>query len=92
MYFNVVQGSYSAEEVAGAMKPGDHGSTFAGGPLVCHAALAVMDRVEADGFLENVTARGEQLRAGLRKALEVWNKFFFPFFHFFVSCLHFFEK
>ncbi|KAH9319901.1 hypothetical protein KI387_021670, partial [Taxus chinensis] len=28
------------EKVAAAIGPGDHGSTFAGGPLVCHAALA----------------------------------------------------
>lgn len=85
--------TYSAEKVAGAMKPGDHGSTFAGGPLVCHAALAVMDRVEADGFLENVSARGEQLRAGLRKALEVWNKDFFLFsIIFFISFFIFLKK
>lgn len=58
------------EEVASAMKPGDHGSTFAGGPLVCHAALAVFDRVTTDGFMENVVTRGEQLRNGLREALK----------------------
>ena len=57
------------ERVAAAMAPGDHGSTFAGGPLVCAAALAVMDRVQAAGFLEDVAARGEQLRGGLRAAL-----------------------
>ena len=52
------------------MKPGDHGSTFAGGPLVCHAALAVLDRVTEEGFLDNVVERGEQLRGGLREALK----------------------
>jgi acetylornithine aminotransferase len=36
---------------------------------VCAAALSVMDRVQAPGFLEDVAARGEQLRGGLRAAL-----------------------
>ena len=58
------------EAVAETMKPGDHGSTFAGGPLVCHAALAVLDRVTSDGFLDNVVERGEQLRSRLREALK----------------------
>ncbi len=56
-------------EVAEAMAPGDHGSTFAGGPLVCAAANAVYDRVTSPGFMENVRERGEQLRAGLREGL-----------------------
>jgi acetylornithine aminotransferase len=52
------------------MAPGDHGSTFAGGPLVCAAANAVYDRVTSPGFMENVRERGEQLRAGLREGLK----------------------
>jgi len=31
------------DKVADVMKPGDHGSTFAGNPLVCRAAEAVLD-------------------------------------------------
>jgi acetylornithine aminotransferase len=58
------------QDVADAMAPGDHGSTFAGGPLVCNAANAVFDKVSDDKFLANVTARGEQLRSGLREALK----------------------
>ena len=57
------------DDVASAMAPGDHGSTFAGGPLVCHAANAVYDRVTSPGFIEAVKERGEQLRAGLREKL-----------------------
>jgi acetylornithine aminotransferase len=34
------------EKVASSIAAGDHGSTFAGGPLVCHAALAVLDRIQ----------------------------------------------
>lgn len=56
--------------MAEVMKPGDHGSTFAGNPLVCHAACAVVDIVSEPAFLAGVTALGERLRSGLRKALE----------------------
>jgi acetylornithine/N-succinyldiaminopimelate aminotransferase len=47
-------------------QPGDHASTFGGNPLACAAALAVCAQIEQNDFLENVQARGEQLRAGLR--------------------------
>ena len=46
------------QEVNDAMKPGDHGSTFAGNPLVCAAANVVLDRLEEPGFLERVMAKG----------------------------------
>ena len=47
-------------------EPGDHGSTFGGNPVVCAAASAVCDAID-DDLLDNVRARGEQLRAGLPK-------------------------
>ncbi|MBW4553179.1 MAG: acetylornithine transaminase [Aphanocapsa sp. GSE-SYN-MK-11-07L] len=47
-------------------QPGDHASTFGGNPLACAAALAVCQTIEQEQLLENVQARGEQLRAGLR--------------------------
>lgn len=56
------------QRVADAMQPGDHGSTFAGGPLVCAAAQHVVDRVRAPAFLQAIAARGEQLLLGLRVA------------------------
>ncbi len=46
--------------------PGDHGSTFGGNPLVCAAALAVLQTLEQDALIANARDRGEQLRAGLR--------------------------
>ena len=51
------------------MAPGDHGSTFAGNPLVCHAANTVVDIIAEPSFLEGVTKKGERLRQGLRQAL-----------------------
>jgi acetylornithine/N-succinyldiaminopimelate aminotransferase len=47
------------------LRPGDHGSTFAGGPVPCQAANAVLDVITADGFLSAVRSKGERLRAAL---------------------------
>ena len=44
---------------------GAHGGTYGGNPMGCAAALATIDVLTAPGFMENVNARGEQLRAGL---------------------------
>ena len=52
---------------AEVLQPGDHGSTFAGGPVVAAAANAVLEVVTGDGFLATVRARGERLAAGLRE-------------------------
>lgn len=49
------------EAVAQAMQPGEHGSTFAGGPLICRAAQVVFDRINQPGFLEAVRANGDYL-------------------------------
>jgi len=57
------------QRVADAMAPGDHGSTFAGNPLVTAAAKAVVDIIAEPAFLEGVLARGEKLRGDLRRAL-----------------------
>ena len=49
------------DEVAGAMQPGDHGSTFSGGAVVMRAAEAVVNRVLSDGFLAHVKDVGDYL-------------------------------
>jgi len=46
--------------------PGSHASTFGGNPVACRAALATIDLLERE-YMANATARGEQLRAGLRE-------------------------
>ena len=53
------------EFVAKHMKPGTHGSTYGGNPLAAAAGNAVLDVLLGAGFLDNVVARGAQLRAGL---------------------------
>ncbi len=53
------------EEVASVIQPGDHGSTFAGGPLVCSAAGVILNRVSEPGFLAHVTEVGAYLKERL---------------------------
>ena len=48
---------------------GSHGSTFAGNPVCCAAALATLDLLEA-GYIANAEAMGERLRAGVEYASE----------------------
>ena len=56
----------TAPEFADVLQPGDHGSTFAGGPVTAAGANAVLDVISGDGFLGAVAERGEQLAEGLR--------------------------
>jgi acetylornithine/N-succinyldiaminopimelate aminotransferase len=55
------------EDLAPALRVGDHGSTFGGNPVAAAAALAVLDRLTAPGFLDDVAARGLYLVRGLRR-------------------------
>jgi acetylornithine/N-succinyldiaminopimelate aminotransferase len=48
-----------------ALGKGDHGSTFAGNPVACAAALAVLDTIERDGLLGNATQVGNRIAAGV---------------------------
>ena len=47
------------------LEPGDHGSTFAGGPVATAAALAVLDIVDDPALLRRVRELGAELREGL---------------------------
>jgi acetylornithine/succinyldiaminopimelate/putrescine aminotransferase len=51
--------------LADVFEPGDHGSTFAGGPVVCAAALVALEICSDGELLARVNALGERLRAGL---------------------------
>jgi acetylornithine/N-succinyldiaminopimelate aminotransferase len=57
----------TSPDYADVLRPGDHGSTFAGGPVQCSAALAVLDVVHDDAFLDDVRAKGDALHAGLEE-------------------------
>jgi acetylornithine/N-succinyldiaminopimelate aminotransferase len=52
-------------DAATALRKGDHGTTFGGGPVVCAAALAVLRTIEDDGLLDAATKLGDRLRTGL---------------------------
>jgi acetylornithine/N-succinyldiaminopimelate aminotransferase len=53
--------------LAGVFAPGDHGSTFAGGPLACAAANAALDVLDDEALLTRVRELGERLAEGLRE-------------------------
>jgi predicted acetylornithine/succinylornithine family transaminase len=55
------------EEIAQAIGVGDHGSTFAAGPLVCRAAQVVFDRIAQPEFLQGVRSKGEKVLNQLTK-------------------------
>jgi acetylornithine/N-succinyldiaminopimelate aminotransferase len=55
----------TGERLADVFAPGDHGSTFAGGPLVASAAQAAFDVLSEPALLASVRELGERLRAGL---------------------------
>lgn len=57
------------ERVASAINYGDHGSTFAGGPLVCNAALAVVDKISNPSFLASVSKKGLYLKEILKQKI-----------------------
>ena len=58
--------------VAAVMESGgfQHGHTYAGNPLACATALAVIEAIRREGLLDNVRARGVELGAGLRSLAE----------------------
>lgn len=53
--------------VAAAVEPGDHGSTFGGGPLVTRLAARILEIVQAPDFLAQVEARGQDLQRRLER-------------------------
>ena len=53
--------------VAARVSPGLHGTTFGGGPMICAVALEFLKIVEDEKLLENIRARGQEIRAGLEK-------------------------
>lgn len=52
-------------EVAAAFEPGDHATTFGGGPVQCAAALATLDVIEDEGLLQRACDGGARIRDGL---------------------------
>lgn len=59
----------ATEKAAAGMVAGTHGSTYGGNPLACAAGMAVLDVILEPGFLEQVQATGDRLRASLEQMI-----------------------
>lgn len=55
----------TSPQYADTLRPGDHGSTFAGGPVIAAAANVVLEVVDDAEFLEGVASKGARLQEGL---------------------------
>ncbi len=55
----------TSEAVATRISPGLHGTTFGGGPMICATALEALTIIEDEKLLENVRARGAEIREGI---------------------------
>jgi acetylornithine/N-succinyldiaminopimelate aminotransferase len=55
------------EEFANAISPGQHGTTFGGGPLACRVALGFLAIVEEEKLLDNVNKVGAYLQQELKE-------------------------
>src|SRR5580765_4977920 len=60
-------GFIAKEEFASAISPGQHGTTFGGGPLACRIALEFLSIVEEEKLLENVSRVGAYLQQELKE-------------------------
>ena len=54
----------TGERLADVLQPGDHGSTFAGGPVIAAAALAALELIDDQQLLDRVRELGLRLAAG----------------------------
>src|ERR1700674_5849903 len=54
-------GFLAKEEFASAISPGQHGTTFGGGPLACRVALEYLTILEEENLLEHVSRVGAYL-------------------------------
>jgi len=61
------------EEFATAISPGQHGTTFGGGPLACRIALEFLSIVEEEKLLENVNQVGAYLQDKLKELVSKRN-------------------
>lgn len=60
----------ASEDVAAALVPGDHGTTYGGNPLACAAAVKVLELFDKLHVLENVNEVGAYLSEQLEKIVK----------------------
>lgn len=51
-------------------KPGNHGTTFGGNPLVCRVALAVIETIEKENLVQRANELGQRFSQGFNKKLQ----------------------
>jgi acetylornithine aminotransferase len=56
-------------KAAGTFGPGNHGTTFGGGPLACRAGLETLRLIEEEGLIDNAAAMGSRICGGFTSAL-----------------------
>jgi acetylornithine/N-succinyldiaminopimelate aminotransferase len=61
------------EQFASAFAPGLHGSTFAGGPLICAVGLELLAVLEEEKLVENARVRGAEIRDGIAALMPKFN-------------------
>ena len=59
----------ASASIASRIAPGDHGTTFGGGPLACAALAATLEVIETEELVENARLLGDLLTRGM-KALD----------------------
>ena len=57
----------TGSRLADVFEPGDHASTFAGGPVICAAALVALEICSDPALLESVVTLGERFSAALEE-------------------------
>ncbi len=60
----------AAGPAAGVFGPGNHGTTFGGGPLAMRAGIETLDIIESEGLMANAVAQGERIVNGLKRGLQ----------------------
>ncbi|ACK66024.1 acetylornithine and succinylornithine aminotransferase [Rippkaea orientalis PCC 8801] len=69
-------GAMMCKKFCDVFTPGTHASTFGGNPFASAAALTVLQTIEKENILQNVQARGEQLRTRLRAIVSQYPNLF----------------
>jgi len=59
---------------ASLLQPGSHATTFGGNPVVCAAALAVLDTIEKDQLIPRAELLGKRMLEGFEKNLKGCNQ------------------
>ncbi|MEM6161147.1 aspartate aminotransferase family protein [Erwinia sp. P6884] len=70
-----VSAMLTTHEIASAMAPGVHGTTYGGNPLACAVAEAALDIINTDEVLSGVETRREQFVSALKAIDAKWDLF-----------------